>query len=170
MIFASLPVWKWNFRPFALLILLVMPAEAYNEYYSVINHKINRGSFVNGEGYVVPDFIENESLPVKNILFLEYHIAYWFLDLKPPTMAATHPTNLVKDEIFPFFSNPRKSSMEELRFILEDIAPEIIITRNRWRVFDKKEVEQNNYVREFLETHYKIIELVDEAEIHRRSN
>ena len=166
---ASLKIWNWNYRPLALLLLIAMPSEAYLEYYAITDNKRQYGTFLNGEGYTVPQFIEEEELPLENIFFLEYHIGYWFLDLHPPTKAATHPTNLCRDETFVFFDNPRKTSMDELRYILEEKAPEIVITRNRWHVFDKKEEEQNAYVRAYLEAKYNVVKEIDEAEIHRRS-
>lgn len=169
MAIASLKTWNWNYKPFALLLLVALPAEAYLEYYAIAKNKIDRGTFFNGEGYTVPEYVLNEGLPTKNILFLEYHIGYWFLNRQPPTKAATHPTNICRDETFVFFDNPRKTSMDELRYIMEEKAPEIVITRNRWHVFDKKEIEENAYARGYLESHYKIIKELDEAEIHRRS-
>ena len=117
----------------------------------------------------MPKYIVDENLPTENIFFLEYHIGYWVLDVLPPTKAATHPSNLVRDETFSFFDNPRKSSMDELRYILEDLEPEIVITRQRWHIFDKKEeVEANTYLRDYLKINYQIRELVDNAEVHQR--
>ena len=168
MVFASFKIWNWNYVPLAFLVLLAMPAEAYKEYFAIIEHKRNRGTFQNGEGYTVPEYIRRNRLPVENILFLEYHIGYWFLDTTPPTKAATHPTNLCRDEIFTFFNNPRKTSIEELRYIMEDVEPAIVVTRKRWRIFDKKEIDENTYLRAYLDRHYEIIQLEDGAEIHRR--
>lgn len=161
---------SWDYRPYVLLLMLLLPLEAYKEYYDVVKYKAKYSTLQNGEGFTVPNYIRDNELPTENILFLEYHIGYWFLDLLPPTKAATHPTNLVRDETFRFFDNPRKSSMEELRFILEDLKPEIVITRQRWHIFDKiRGVEENTYVRAYLESKYEIRDLVDNAEIHQRS-
>ena len=158
-----------DYRPYVLLLMLLLPMEAYKEYYDVAKYKAKYATFQNGEGFTVPDYIRDNKLPTQNILFLEYHIGYWFLDLLPPTKAATHPTNLVRDETFRFFDNPRKSSIEELRYIFEDLKPEIVITRQRWHIFDKKrDVEENTYVRAYLESNYEIRELVNNAEIHQR--
>ena len=160
---------KWNYRPYVLALMILLPIEAYKEYYDVVKHKLERSTFSNGEGFAVPKYIVDENLPTENIFFLEYHIGYWVLDVLPPTKAATHPSNLIRDETFSFFDNPRKSSMDELRYILEDLEPEIVITRQRWHIFDKKEeVEANTYLRDYLETNYQIRELVDNAEVHQR--
>ena len=159
---------NWDYQPYVFLVMLLLPVEAYKEYYDVARHRMENATFQNGEGFAVPNYIEDNKLPTENILFLEYHIGYWFLDVLPPTKAATHPTNLVRDETFRYFDNPRKSSMQELRFILEELKPEIVITRNRWHVFDKKEEEENQYVRDYLGSAYEIRQLIDNAEIHQR--
>ena len=161
---------SWDYRPYVLLVMLILPVEAYKEYYDVAKHKVKYDTFQNGEGFTVTEYIEDNKLPTHNILFLEYHIGYWFLDILPPTKAATHPTNLVRDETFKFFDNPRRTTMEELRYIMEELEPEFVITRQRWHIFDKKRnVEENTYVREYLEAEYKIRQLIDKAEIHQRS-
>ena len=159
---------KWDYRPYVLIIMLLLPVEAYKEYYDVAKYKAERDTLLNGEGFEVPRYIADQNLPTENLLFLEYHIGYWLLDILPPTKAATHPTNLVRDETFSYFDNPRKSSMEELRYILEELRPEIVITRKRWHVFDKKEEEENSYVRAYLETQYQIRDSIDNAEVHQR--
>ena len=159
---------KWDYRPYILIIMFLLPVEAYKEYYDVAKYKSDRGTFLNGEGFEVTRYISDQNLPTENLLFLEYHIGYWLLEILPPTKAATHPTNLVRDETFSYFDNPRKSSMEELRYILEELRPGIVVTRQRWYVFDKKEEEANSYVRAYLETHYQIRELIDNAEVHQR--
>ncbi len=165
---ATIRIKKWKYQPFVLLVLLLLPFEAYKEYRDIIRHKIERGSFLNGEGYTVPDYIRKENLSTENILFMEYHIGYWFLNTLPPTKSATHPTNICRDETFQFYDNPRTNSMEELRYIMEDIAPEIVVTRNKWRIFDKKQEEENTYIRSYLDQHYTIEKEIDNAEIHRR--
>ena len=160
---------RWDYRPYVLILMLLLPVEAYKEYYDVARYKVERDSFLNGEGFEVPRYITDQELPTENLLFLEYHIGYWLLDILPPTKAATHPTNLVRDETFSYFDNPRKNSMEELRYIFEVLRPEIVITRQRWHVFDKKEEEENSYVRAYLEANYQILEMIDNAEVHKRS-
>ena len=164
----ALPAIKWTYRPLVLMILLLLPIESYKEYSDIIRNKLKTGNFINGEGYTVSEYIKEQGLSSKRILFLEYHIGYWFLDIIPPTKAATHPTNICRDETFVYFDNPRDKSMEELRYIMEDIAPEIVITRKKWNIFDKKEEEENNYIRNFLQEHYNIRKEIDNSEIHQR--
>ncbi|TMM59284.1 glycosyltransferase [Maribacter algarum] len=151
-----------------LLLLLIIPAESYLEYYRIVKHKIERGSFPNGEGITVPQYLLKNKIDTHNILFLEYHIGYWVLNEKPPTKAATHPSNICKPEMFAAYDNPRKTPMEELRFIMEDLKPNTLVRRKDRLVFDAKQTEPNAYIDTFIEKHYQLLTTVDEAEIYRR--
>ena len=142
--------------------------ETYLEWANVFKNKVERHTFFNGEGVSVPKYIQDHHLETKNIFFLGYHIGYWVLNEKPPTKAATHPSNICRDELFPFFDNPRKTSLEELRYIMEDIRPKTIIVRKNRLVFDEKELEENAYINAYLEQHYEVHATVEKAEILQR--
>ncbi|MFD0799032.1 ArnT family glycosyltransferase [Maribacter chungangensis] len=151
-----------------LFILLLVPVESYLEYGNIVRNKLRHDTFFNGEGFTVPDYINKNKLETKNILFLGYHIGYWNLGKLPPTMASTHPSNLCRDELFPFFNNPRKTSVEELSYIMEELRPKTVVLRKNKRIFDKKELEQNAYIEAYLEKHYKLHTTVENAEILQR--
>ena len=160
---------KFNYRPYVFFLLLALPIESYMEYYNIIRNKVERGTFYNGEGFTVPEYISHNNLETKNILFLGYHIGYWVLGVNPPTKAATHPSNLCKEEMFSAYKNPRKTSLDELQYIMEELRPKTIVTRKGRRIFDKDEVEENKYMEQYLMAHYTAIATVDNAEIYQRS-
>lgn len=151
-----------------LFVLLLIPAESYLEYYRIVKHKIERGSFYNGEGITVPQYLLENRINTDNILFLEYHIGYWKLNQKPPTKAATHPSNICKPEMFAAYDNPRKTAMAELRYIMETLQPQAVIARQNRAIFDKEQVEANTYLKAYLPQHYKLHAVVDKAEIFIR--
>ncbi|MFX0556323.1 ArnT family glycosyltransferase [Maribacter sp. CXY002] len=151
-----------------LYLLLLIPMESYLEYGNIIKHKIEKGSFFNGEGFSVPSYIAKSNLERKNILFLGYHIGYWNLDTLPPTVASTHPSNICRDELFPFFDNPRTNSLEELKYIMESLQPKTVVVRKGRRVFDQLEIEANEYINQYLQDHYKVLATVDKADILQR--
>ena len=157
---------KINYRPFVLFILLLLPAEAYLEYYRIAKHKIERGSFFNGEGITVPQYIKQNAISTENILFLEYHIGYWSLDAKPPVKSATHPSNICRNELFPFYDNPRKTAVEEISYIMEKIRPATVVIRQNRSIFDPKLVDENEYINTYLAKHYMLSQTVDKAEIY----
>ena len=107
-------------------------------------------------------------LETQNILFFEYHIGYWNLDTLPPTIASTHPSNICRDELFPFYANPRQNSIEELKYIMEELQPKTVVIRKGKRILDKKEVEENDYIDAYLSKHYSLFATVENAEILQR--
>ncbi len=151
-----------------LWVLLVLPIESYLEYYAVIKNKLERGTFYNGEGITVPQFLKENKLETKNVFFTEYHIGYWVLGTKPPTKAATHPSNIGKPEMFPFYDNPRKTFMSELNYILDTVKPKIIVVRNNRSIFDLVNVIPNSYINAYLAMYYSKISDVDGAGIYQR--
>ncbi|PIB30905.1 glycosyltransferase [Maribacter sp. 4U21] len=151
-----------------LLLLLLIPTESYLEYGNIIQNKFNNGTFFNGEGFTAPQYIRNNELEKKNILFLGYHIGYWNLESLPPTKAATHPSNICRDELFPFFDNERDKAIKELRYIMEELRPKTIVLRQGRRVFDKKEEKLNAYIDAYLLKHYRVHGVVEKAEILQR--
>ncbi len=161
--------WKAPFLRYCYLLPLLIPVEAYVEYVAVVRNKIVHGTFYNGEGIRVPQYLFEHKVDTRNILFFEYHIGYWLLGQYPPSKAATHPSNICRDEIYPYFDNPRRSSMEELHFLLTELRPAIIVVRANRPVFDPLEVEENHYVASHLERHYRLLTTLDQASIYQLS-
>ena len=159
---------KFRIHKAFVLLLILLPAESYLELYNVAKHKIERGSFFNGEGITVPKYILEHNINTNNILFFDYHIGYWMLNAKPPTKAATHPSNICKPEMFAAFDNPRKTGIDELRFIMEELQPNTLVLRKGRLVFDENQVEANTYLDHFLPDNYQLRAVVDEAEIFVR--
>jgi len=159
---------KFNYRPYLLILVLLLPVETYIEYSAIAKHKIKTGSFYNGEGFTVPEYLLKNNIPSKNILFLEYHIGYWLLNVNPPTKAATHPSNLGRDEMFSAYDNRRKNKMAELEHIMIDIRPKVVVTRLGRSIFDPKQVKMNTYIKNVLLKNYKVLDTVDLAVIHQR--
>ena len=159
---------KFDYRPYVFFILLLLPAEAYLEYVNIIKHKYERGSFFNGEGITVPQYITENNISTDRILFLGYHIGYWSLDAKPPTKSATHPSNICRSELFPFQDNLRKTAVEEITYIMEEIQPETVVIRQNKSIFDPKLLAENSYINEYLAKYYFLLKTVDKAEIYTR--
>ena len=84
------------------------------------------------------------------------------------TKISTHPSNICKVEMFPYSGTPRKTAMEEIKFILEDIQPNLIITRNKENFFAKENSMENAFTRNYLSEHYRIIKVIDHAQIRQR--
>ena len=157
-----------KFLPLFITLILLLPLESYREYVAVFKNNTTHDTFYNGEGFTVPNYLKNNQLNTQDILFFEYHIGYWILDKDPPTKAATHPSNICRDELYSLYDNPRNTSLEELRYLLDTLQPKIIITRSNKPVFHKDFMAENKYVNQYLENHYKLEDSVDNADVYRR--
>lgn len=159
---------KQSYAPILSIFLLLIPMESYLEYTAILKNKIEKGSFFNGEGIEVPRYLKKNNINTTSILFTEYHIGYWFLATNPPTKSATHPSNIYRSELFPFYQNSRTTVLEEIRFILEVKQPQIIVKRKGKELVDRKLVAENTYANHYLDLHYKLLETIGDALIYQR--
>lgn len=165
---SKLPAIPKKFSPIVIVLLILIPMESYLEYGNIVSNKLKKGSFYNGEGIDVPRYILDRKLETENIFFTEYHIGYWMLDELPPTSAATHPSNIAREELFPYMNNPSKSGLEELQYIMEVIQPKIVVARKGKRIFYEKLVQYNTYIDAYLAQHYELRATVDRGLIYQR--
>lgn len=168
MALARLPIIKKKYRSLIIVLLVLIPVESYLEYANIISNKLEKGSFFNGEGIDVPRYITANKLETKNIFFTEYHIGYWILGTVPPTKAVTHPSSIAREELFPYMQNPRKTGLEELRYIMEVIQPKTLVAREGKKIFDKKFLDYNAYIDSYLEKHYVLTATVGRGLIYQR--
>lgn len=152
----------------SIVLVLLLPLESYREYFAVFRNYTTYNTLYNGEGFTVPRYLKDRQINTQDILFFEYHIGYWILDKKPPTKAATHPSNICRDELYALYDNPRNTSLEELQYLLDTLQPITIITRSNKRVFNKDFIEENKFVNQYLENHYELEGSVDNADVYRR--
>ena len=165
---AKLPSVQKKYMPIIVILLILIPMESYLEYGNIISNKIKKGTFFNGEGIEVPAYITEHGLETNNIFFTEYHIGYWILGVNPPTKAATHPSSITRQELFPYMDNPRKTGMEELQYIMEVVQPKTLVARKGKEIFDKKLLDYNAYIDAYLEKHYKLTATVGRGLIYQR--
>ncbi|WP_165819346.1 ArnT family glycosyltransferase [Flagellimonas aquimarina] len=162
------PIINKKYNGIVVVLLVLLPMEAYLEYVNVVSNKMEKGTFFNGEGIDVPRYIVENEIETKNIFFTEYHIGYWVLNETPPTKASTHPSSITRDELFPFMKNPRKTGMEELRYILEVVQPKTIVARKGKKIFDKKLEDFNSYIDVYLENNYALVKTIEGGLIYQR--
>lgn len=150
------------------LLVLLLPVESYLEYSRILKHSMQTGTFYNGEGISVPKYIQSEYPDASRVLFLEYHIGYWFLGQKPPSKAATHPSNICRPALFPYMHEGRTTSMEELKYLFETYRPELVVVRDNKPAFGKKHPDENAFVANFLGQHYTRDTLIEKAVVYKR--
>ena len=159
---------KLRLSPWLLLFLFLIPVESYLEINTVIKSKRETGTYFNGEGIVVPQYLKDNNIDYSNVLFIGYHIGYWVLDEKPPTKIATHPSNLMREELFPYIQDYRTTSKEELTFVMDEIKPTVVVTRKNRTPFDKDHEWGNSFMEKQLKTNYKVLDTVQKAVVYQR--
>ena len=159
---------KLRLSPWILSLLFLIPMESYLEINTVIKSKRETGTYFNGEGITVPQYLKGNNIDYSNILFIGYHIGYWILDEKPPTKIATHPSNLMREELFSHIQNNRKTSKEELEFIMDEVKPAIVVTRKNRTPFDKDHEWGNSFMEKQLKTKYEVLDTVQKAVVYQR--
>ncbi len=142
----------------ALFILfLVLPVEAYLEY-SKIGFRLSKGlSPYNGKGFKVPEFIDRNYPDEVTVFFLDYHIGYWELDKLPPTKMVTHPSNLLRPSNYPFVEGAQSSPLAELEYIMQEVQPQLIISRSKHISFEEKKSEENRFFKACLAEYYDLV-------------
>ena len=167
--FSGFTIFKSKIMPRLFMVLLILiPIESYAEMANIIKSKKATGSLFNGEGIAVPNYFKENNLDTHSVFFLEYHIGYWLMNAKPPTKAATHPSNILRQELFPYMHNKRLGEGEELKYILESLKPSYIVTRKNRRVFYSKMYTANFYIQLKLLEEYHPIDTIQNAVIHQR--
>lgn len=107
--------------------MLLLPVESYLEAYRWGETLIKTGYATQGEGFEVARALQNQGVDPQSVLWLEYHIGSWIMGGKPLSAASTHPSNIAREGLFPYF-NPRKTSEEELSYLLDTLSPQYIVT------------------------------------------
>lgn len=109
------------------LLILLASIESYLEY-KVLIQRFNQGqSLYNDEGFEIPKYFKENGINPDGILFMKYHIGYWIMNETPPCKTVTHPSNLYREELFPYMGIPSKTTKEEILRIFNQIKPEYIV-------------------------------------------
>ncbi|MDA1144845.1 MAG: glycosyltransferase family 39 protein [Bacteroidetes bacterium] len=148
-----------------VIFCVLLPFESYKEYGAIYKNKQVNGTYYNGEGIEVPAYLKKKQRPLDNILFLEYHIGYWILDKIPPTMAVTHPSNLFRTHLFPYY-NKRKTAQEELSYILDSLKPAVIVIDHKNIIFKGRGVMETQFTKKMSQRYTKDT-LIGKAQLYQ---
>ena len=148
-----------------VILCILLPFESYKEYGAIYKNKQVHGTYYNGEGIEVPAYLKKKQRPLDNILFLEYHIGYWILDKRPPTMAVTHPSNLFRTPLFPYY-NKRKTAQEELSYILDSLKPAVIVIDHKNSIFKGRGVMETQFTKKMSQRYTKDT-LIGKAQLYQ---
>jgi hypothetical protein len=137
-------------------VVLLLSAESFIEYYRIIDHYSENSTFYNGKAFASVNELKMLKLDDKKIFFADYHIGYWFLNKYPLTKSITHPSSLSRPAFFKHFGDTR-TSLEELKYIMEEINPEVIVSRKECLSFFKEDDPENIYFMSRMKNHYELV-------------
>tara|TARA_B100001093_G_scaffold520526_1_gene617785 strand:+ start:28520 stop:29965 length:1446 start_codon:yes stop_codon:yes gene_type:complete len=150
-----------------LLLFLVLPIESYKEYEALWTHHKQNDSWYNGEGVAVPNYLKEQHLDKESVFYLDFHIGYWFQNQNPPTMIATHPSNIAREELYPFIPNIRSNPSEEIKYLFEVMRPSIVV-KSKNKLLGRDFDQENQQIQDYLNQFYHPIHRIDKAVILQR--
>lgn len=157
---------EFRLKPASLILFLAaISIETWIEYYRLGAHAANEGSLYNGKAFDTVDELKKRNLDDKKIFFSDYHIGYWLLDDYPLTKSTTHPSNIGRPFLFKYFDNPRNTTMEELRFLIEEIQPDVLVARDEDVGFVDGSPEEN-YMDTITNNYFDLLVKDEEDDIY----
>lgn len=145
----------FNYLRAAVLILL-LSIESFIEYYKIIKNYSEYSTFYNGRAFTSVNELRKLKLENKKIFFADHHIGYWLLNIYPLTKSITHPSSLSRPAFFKHFGDTR-TSLEELKYIMEEIKPEVIVSRREDLSFFKEDSPENIYFASLMKKDFTIV-------------
>jgi hypothetical protein len=101
--------------------------------------------------------LKKRKLDDDKIFFADYHIGYWLLNQYPLTKSTTHPSNLGRPFLFKYFNDSNKTSLDELKFIMSDVKPEVIVSSADDLYFFQDSSSENIFFRKTLSEDFDMI-------------
>jgi hypothetical protein len=91
------------------------------------------------------------------IFFTDYHIGYWLLHQYPLTKSSTHPSNIGRPFLFRYYNDSNKTSLAELRYILEGIKPQVIVSSSEALDFFADSSSENQYFKNEVRENFQMV-------------
>jgi len=146
---------KPGYLKYAVLVLLVC-IESYKEYGRIFKQYSEHSTFYNGAAFTSVNELKRLKLDDKKIFFADHHIGYWFLGKYPLTKSVTHPSSLSRPSFFKHFGNTN-TALQELKCIMEEINPEVIVSRKECLSFFDENSEENLYFMLRTKSYFQLV-------------
>jgi 4-amino-4-deoxy-L-arabinose transferase-like glycosyltransferase len=161
-----------NYQPrlvVAAAFVVLVSFEAIAEYYYLISGLKNPVEY--RPTFEVVSELKKRKLDDDKIFFADYHIGYWLLDQYPLTKSSTHPSNIARPYLFKYYDDPSKNSLQELRYIMEQVKPEVIVSQSDDLEFFPDNSPENIYFKKKLAVDFERIytDTTDDIFIWERS-
>jgi hypothetical protein len=147
----EIPVkWSW-----AALIVFVLSFESISEYVRLAQGINNPSEY--RPTFEVINELKKRKLDDNKIFFADYHIGYWLLDQYPLTKSSTHPSNIARPYLFKYYNDPNQTSLQELKYILETVKPEVIVSESEDLEFFPDSSAENLYFKKTIDQEFEKI-------------
>lgn len=141
----------------AALIVVLISFESIAEYYKLVSDKLNHSSRYERSSFIALNELKKRKLNDDKIFFADYHIDYWLLNQYPLTKSTTHPSNISRSYLFKYFGDSSKTSLDELKYLMEIKRPDIIVSQSPNLEFFPDSSSENDYFRETLNKNFDMI-------------
>jgi hypothetical protein len=139
----------------AALVVIVLSIESLLEYGQLMKAFQNPAEY--RPTFEVVRELKKRGLENAKIFFVDYHIGYWILHQYPLTKSTTHPSNLARSYLFKYYNSSSKTSLDELKYIMEEVRPQIIVSQENGLNFFTDSSSENQYFRNRLDEDFKKI-------------
>lgn len=139
----------------AALIVFLLSFESILEYYRLAASSKNFAEY--RPTFEVIKELKKRKLDDDKIFFADYHIGYWLLKQHPLTKSTTHPSNLGRSFLFEYYNDTNQTSLAELKYIMDDIKPAVIVSDQNDLDFFADSSSENKYFKETLQQDFEMI-------------
>lgn len=136
-------------------VVFLLSFESISEYYRLVQSLKNFPEY--RPTFEVINELKKRKLDDNRIFFADYHIGYWLLGQYPLTKSSTHPSNIARPYLFKFYNNSSQTSLEELRHIMEDVRPEVIVSGSEDLSFFPDGSSENSYFKKIISQEFRKI-------------
>ena len=82
-------------------------------------------------------------------------------------MIATHPSNIAREELYPFIPSIKSKPLEEIKYLFEVVRPSIVV-KSKNKILGKDFNQENQQIQDYLNRFYRPIQRIDKAVILQR--
>src|SRR5262249_55601083 len=134
--------------------------------WSMLTDRLRAGEpLSHGEAYDIADFIRSRGrLENFSLFMLDNHLVYWILHRYPPTLLATHPSNLAKPFIRKYLEPNSKTTEDALRSVFFQ-EPTFVVGYPRSWYLDNAAYR---FLQEELATAYELVANINGNQVFQR--
>lgn len=151
-------IFQQSFQPklsIAALAIFLLSFESIGEYYRLTAGLKDPAEY--RPTFEVIRELKKRKLEDDKIFFADYHIGYWLLNQYPLTKSTTHPSNLGRPFLFEYYNDSNKTSLAELKHIMDDIKPAVVVSDGDDLDFFDDNSTENKYFKKELSKDFEMV-------------